>query len=135
MSAPKKEMRVGASVKVKPSNCPHCNHHLDAAAGLKASETEHAMEPTPEESITLCLHCGEWAMFTETGLRKLTDDEHIEIAHQPEAIIARKTFTLMQERKRAKAIGMAILPERSTERTNKQEKPDHLLALHRKLPA
>jgi hypothetical protein len=141
MSRGEKRLRVGKSVRTQEASCPHCGTTLSAATALSETDKERAIRPTPETSVTLCLYCGEWAMFTEAGLRTLTTDEYLEIAHQPEANIARGAYLRMKEEGTLDNMGLTVISERGPDwkpgpsKTSAPQKPSHLLSMHVKKPA
>lgn len=65
--------------------CPYCAKVLDA--------DPHDRTAPGNGDITLCVGCGEWCIFTNNlTLRKPTDEEQLEIGHDPHCIIARRAW-------------------------------------------
>ncbi|MCA1404639.1 hypothetical protein I6F26_10445 [Ensifer sp. IC3342] len=80
--------------------CPFCGQRYDAASALDGDAIPG------NGDLTLCMNCGEWAMFDSGvpgGLRKPTDSEYEVIVANPITGKARKIWQQMKEERRAKA--------------------------------
>jgi hypothetical protein len=62
------------SYNTDPTQCPHCGKDLDMASPAFSKK-----RPRPRD-ISICINCGEWCVFTGTGLRKPSDEEHMDWA-------------------------------------------------------
>lgn len=59
--------------------CPHCGYVCDACLSVKNEDAR-----PKEGSISLCINCGEFAMFNaDLTLREFTDEEETEIMTDP----------------------------------------------------
>jgi hypothetical protein len=74
--------------------CPYCHTTLDAAGTL---DVEAPRRPEAGD-ITLCIRCGEWAVFADDqgALRKPTDPELYEIGTSDECRAARTAWVELQ---------------------------------------
>lgn len=78
-----------------PTTCAWCGHVNSHATAVNGED-----KPEPG-NLSLCIECGEWSVFTETALRKPTDDEFVEIAADPDARRARAAWAQMDQTRRA----------------------------------
>jgi hypothetical protein len=75
-----------------PHVCPWCHEEMPNVSGMNTKE-----RPT-EGAVSLCIQCGEWAVFQGNGsLRKPTDDEFIEIGSNLECQMVRRAWVMVQE--------------------------------------
>lgn len=69
-----------ASKIIQDQLCPWCAKHINRASNLD----DEGLKPNPGD-VMLCLDCGEAAIYAaDLRLRKPTDDEHVEIADDPD---------------------------------------------------
>lgn len=52
-------------------HCPHCGAMVDDHMPVHGVH----VHPTPEEDVSICVFCSGLAVFTEDGLRVMTDEE------------------------------------------------------------
>lgn len=90
------------------TTCPFCGEHNDA---VSAADKSNAVPKA--DDFTLCIICGEWAVYADVGtptlgLRKPDDDEYQMLVSNEEFTLARKAWVKMEEdRKRKQAIADA----------------------------
>lgn len=74
--------------------CPHCKYVMD-----HVSSTPFNPRAKPKVGdITMCIRCGEWAVFKEDlQLREPTDDEHIAFNKDARLMQARWAWNKMME--------------------------------------
>ena len=78
---------------VPDSHCLECHAVIDMAGGIR---TEDA--PSPGD-ISLCLYCGHVMIYGENlGLREPTDSEIVEIADNPELVLASNAIAAIKKR-------------------------------------
>lgn len=77
------------------TRCPHCGKNNDTTSSMFGQK-----ESPKNGDMTMCIGCGEWATFELTDasiqLRIPTDDEYIEIAHDPYVVAMRKAWKRVQ---------------------------------------
>ena len=77
--------------------CPHCGASNDATTGLNGpggATRPHAGD------FSLCIYCGEWAVFGAERMRAPTDDEQIEIGLNKRCRAAREAWVKMPRLRR-----------------------------------
>lgn len=78
---------------MKPYRCPSCGVMHDRVATVGPEATL----PSAGD-LSFCIKCGEWSIFLpDLSLRAPTDDEHIEIGHDPDCIRLRKAWGLVPQ--------------------------------------
>jgi hypothetical protein len=73
----------------RQSQCPFCAARHDLATGISGNSAPH------DGDLTLCIVCGEWAMFESAapgGMRKPTDAEYEKINDMPITRAARRAW-------------------------------------------
>jgi hypothetical protein len=80
-----------------PTRCPFCGSICDGASSLTGGT-----KPPDKGSVTLCIDCGEWAVFDDVpgGLRKPTDAEYDRIAVNEVCRKARFAWVLVDSRRK-----------------------------------
>jgi hypothetical protein len=77
-----------------PRPCAHCGSLNDATAAMR--ENGKNMRPRPG-NFSICVKCGELSVYDDNlDLRKPTDDEYIEVAHDPGITVARRSWMNME---------------------------------------
>jgi hypothetical protein len=66
--------------------CPYCGKATDADAPAPGTD-ENVGAPGPGD-VSVCFYCAGISIFTETGLRKPTEDERAELLDDPDVIEA-----------------------------------------------
>jgi hypothetical protein len=73
--------------------CPYCGYHFNRASNIEEPELAPKLG-----DIMLCLDCGEAGIFgDDQRLRKPTDEEHVEIAADPDYQKHRIAWTLWDQ--------------------------------------
>lgn len=55
-----------------PRRCLQCGTAVEAHTNVTTGQHSH---PVPEQDVSICAYCSSLSMFTESGLRELTDEE------------------------------------------------------------
>lgn len=78
--------------------CPWCGHVMDSATDTTPDKRRR---PRVDDQ-TICIECGEWAIFTKPmpSLRKPTEDEFIEIGQSKECAHMRWAWVQMDADRR-----------------------------------
>jgi hypothetical protein len=67
----------------RESPCPNCGKRIDAATPVKE------IEPPRPGDYSICFYCGEWLIFTETGVRVASEDDIREMSPQNFSLLER----------------------------------------------
>jgi hypothetical protein len=74
-------MQVGDPCEMPESKCPECGTELNMASSVGTKS-----KPEPGD-MTVCLICGHYMAFDkDLSLRDLTDDEILDVAHDPRIV-------------------------------------------------
>jgi hypothetical protein len=79
------------------TTCPFCGKDNPLADSITG---KHAT-PTPGD-VSLCIGCGEWAVFTEDGVRKPNSDEYDNIVSDTVCQRARSAWLLTMKKEAQK---------------------------------